>query len=108
MLLSVVIYIVGRITCPSPDDIVIHAIDKCFRTKHSIYPIGSSTMFVPSFGRKSIFYPLAMLVEKETKYRVLFYQGKISSHVRLDGNVVAYGAYGFYKIPSCEEIRNFK
>lgn len=108
IIVSLLGYISAYISRPTPDDIVIHIVNKCSTAEEKAM-IGLGLAALSSeFNSSNSLNPLASLVTATTNGRILFHQSSTSSWVTLEGTTIAYATMGMYKIPSCEQIRSFK
>jgi len=108
ILVAAVLFIAGYISKPSPDDIIIHAFNKCATAEErAMFAVGLNFL-APQIGTRNTLNPLAAFVEADTKGRVKFHEGRLSSRITVGNKTVAYAAFGMYKIPSCKQIRSFK
>lgn len=108
VLVATVVFIAGYISKPSPDDIIIHAINKCATDDERAMMAIGLNFLAPQIGTRNSLNPLAAFITADTKGRVKFHEGRLSSRVTLGNKTVAFAAFGIYKIPSCKQIRSFK
>lgn len=98
---------VGVLTKPTPDDMVIEALERCVPAKERPFvKVGLATMY-GELGTKSglkDLYPLADLLQGLSEGRLVFKSNLLYSQALLDGKRVAFASYGVIKLPTCKQI----